>query len=92
VTEAAALIRTSPGQPTATDARTQLQRLDGRSGPSSQDVDPAALDAERVVAAALDEDPLAVRERQQPRRQTRVPSPGRGSLLRAPAQAPRGTR
>jgi predicted NBD/HSP70 family sugar kinase len=42
------------------DARTLLQRLDGRTGSSLQDVDPVALDAERVFAAALDEDPLAV--------------------------------
>ena len=42
------------------DARAQLHRLDGRTGSSLQDVDPAALDAASVFAAALDEDPLAV--------------------------------
>ncbi|KQY21235.1 hypothetical protein ASD16_18115 [Cellulomonas sp. Root485] len=42
------------------DARAQLHRLDGRTGSSLQDVDPARLDAESVFAAARDEDPLAV--------------------------------
>jgi predicted NBD/HSP70 family sugar kinase len=42
------------------DARAQLQRLAGRTGSSLQDLDPAALDAAAVLAAARDEDPLAV--------------------------------
>ena len=42
------------------DARAQLHRLDGHTGSSLQDVDPATLDAASVFAAALDEDPLAV--------------------------------
>ena len=43
------------------DARAQLQRLDGRAGSSSlQDLDPGALDAASVFAAAADDDPLAV--------------------------------
>lgn len=42
------------------DARAQLRRLDGDSGSALQDLDPAALDAASVFAAALDEDPLAV--------------------------------
>ena len=45
------------------DARAQLHRLDGRTGSSLQDVDPATLDAASVFAAALDEDPLAVERR-----------------------------
>ncbi|WP_162243372.1 ROK family transcriptional regulator [Cellulomonas sp. Leaf334] len=42
------------------DALAQLRRLDGRTGSSLQELDPATLDAASVFAAALDEDPLAV--------------------------------
>ncbi|GCD20415.1 transcriptional regulator [Cellulomonas algicola] len=42
------------------DARAQLHRLDGDTGSVLQELDPAALDAASVFAAALEEDPLAV--------------------------------
>ncbi|GEK23300.1 ROK family transcriptional regulator [Cellulomonas xylanilytica] len=42
------------------DAREQLHRVDGRTGSSLQELDPATLDAASVLVAALDEDPLAV--------------------------------
>ncbi|GIG40605.1 ROK family transcriptional regulator [Cellulomonas phragmiteti] len=42
------------------DALAQLGRLDGRTGSSLQELDPATVDAADVLAAARDEDPLAV--------------------------------